>query len=358
MTSTHDFFFFILIWTPDSKRGPTNKVLAQGKKSMSPQWTSTPFVLYKTFHTQIEQIETETRKYQHMLRERMLECVGRPWVKRNYPAWFQTVLLSIHWIQRTSHLKESRLRTVHSTMTQNLSPEDASYSWQNFKPSIPYPLLTIQHVWLLICISKASRAFTACIPTLFLYGIPLSCVNSERMTESSNSLQKKLGKISLLRNTMMLRPRGKHDSNTKPRYISEEGAVNEDKNTQSHKPKPRLKCPQRKSGVEKKVPNTEKKTLRTSSQSEKCDEKIKKDCNNDRRFSWVFWRIKLRALWGKELIYARKVMLRTSKEYVSRMSGGPALPKCDMAANKLSASRRCCYRWRPIARRRRGKTET
>jgi hypothetical protein len=118
---------------------------------------------------------------------------------------------------------------------------------------------------------------------------------------------------------------------------------------------PRLKCPQRKSGVEKKVPKTEKKT---SSQSEKCDEKIKKDCNNDRRFSWVFRRIKLRALWGKELIYARKVMLRTSKEYVSRMSGGPALPKCDMAANKLSASGRCCYRWRPIARRRRGKTET
>jgi len=51
-------------------------------------------------------------------------------------------------------------------------------------------------------------------------------------------------------------------------------------------------------------------------------------------------------------------MLRTSKEYVSRMSGGPALPKCDMAANKLSASGRCCDRWRPIARTRRGKTET
>lgn len=61
---------------------------------------------------------------------------------------------------------------------------------------------------------------------------------------------------------------------------------------------------------------------------------------------------------GKKLIYARKVMLRTSKEYVSRMSGGPALPKCDMAANKLSASGRCCDRWRPIARTRRGKTET
>jgi hypothetical protein len=358
MTSTHDFFFLVLIWTTDSKRGPTNKVLAKGKKSMSPQWTSTPFVLYKTFHTGIEQIETKTRKYQHMLRELMLECVGRPWVQRNYVAWFQAVLFSIHWIQRTSHLKDSRLRTVHSTMTQSLSPEDASYSWQNFKPSIPYPLLTIKHVWLLIiCISQVSRDFTACIPTLFLYGLPLSCVNSERMTESSNSLQKRLGKISLLRNTMMLRPRGKHDSNTKPRYISE-GAVNEEKNTQSHKPRPRLKCPQRKVRGRKKGTKNRKKTLRTSSQSEKCDEKIKKDCNNDKRFPWVFWRNKLRALWGKELIYARKVMLRTSKEYVSRMSGGPALPKCDMAANKLSASGRCCYRWRPIARTRRGKTET
>lgn len=132
-------FFLVLIWTTDSKRGPTNKVLAQGKKSMSPQWTSTRFVLYKTFHTGIEQIETETRKYQHMLRELMRECVGRPWVKRNYLAWFKTVLFSIHWIQRTSHLKDSRLRTVHSTMTQSLFPEDASYSWQNFKPRYPIP---------------------------------------------------------------------------------------------------------------------------------------------------------------------------------------------------------------------------
>jgi hypothetical protein len=127
--------------------------LAQGKKSMSPQWTSTQFALSKIFHTGIEQIETETRKYQHMLRELMLESVGRPWVKRNSLAWFQTVLFSIPWIQRTSHLKDSRLRTMHSTMTQNLSPEDASYSWQNFKPSIPYPLLAIQHVW---CSSSAS----------------------------------------------------------------------------------------------------------------------------------------------------------------------------------------------------------
>ncbi len=68
--------------------------------------------------------------------------------------------------------------------------------------------------------------------------------------------------------------------------------MNEDKNTQSHIHMPRFKCPQRKSGVEKKVPKTEKnqkKALRTSSQSEKCDEKKKKkDRNNDRRFSCVF----------------------------------------------------------------------
>lgn len=153
---------------------------------------------------------------------------------------------------------------------------------------MPYPLLTIQHVWLLIiCTSQVSRAFKACISTLFLYGLPLSCVNSERMTESSNSLQKRLGKISLLRNSMMLRPRGKHDSNTKPRYTSEEGAVNEDKNTRSHKPMPRLKCPQKKvrsreKGTKnRKKKNPKKKTLRTSSQLEKCDEKTKKDCNND-----------------------------------------------------------------------------
>jgi hypothetical protein len=49
--------------------------------------------------------------------------------------------------------------------------------------------------------------------------------------------------------------------------------------------------------------------LRTSSQSEKCDEKKKKkDCNNDRRFSCVFWRNKLRALWGK------KTHLRTESD--------------------------------------------
>lgn len=36
----------------------------------------------------------------------------------------------------------------------------------------------------------------------------------------------------------------------------------------------------------------------------------------------------------------RKVMLSTSREYVSLMSGGPALPKCDMAAASLRVSRR------------------
>lgn len=181
------------------------------------------------------------------------------------------------------------------------------------------------------------------------------------MTESSNSLEKRLGKIPLLRNSMMLRPRGKHDSNTKPRHISEEGAVNEDKNTQSHKPMPRLKCPQRKSGVEKRYQKQKKKpkkNLENIIAVREVRRENKKGLHQRLTTSCVFWRNKLRALWGKELIYARKVMLRTSKEYVSRMSGGPALPKCDMAANKLSASGHCCYRWRPIARTRTGKTET
>jgi len=75
---------------------------------------------------------------------------------------------------------------------------------------------------------------------------------------------------------------------------------------------PRLKCPQRKSGVEKKLQKTEKNQKKNLENiiavREVRREKKKKDCNNDRRFSCVFWRNKLRALWGK------KTHLRTESD--------------------------------------------
>lgn len=54
----------------------------------------------------------------------------------------------------------------------------------------------------------------------------------------------------------------------------------------------------------------------------------KQDKNNRKR----------KSLKGKKKTRLRKVMLRTRREYVSLMSGGPVLPKCDIFSPAFSAS--------------------